>query len=87
MVRLVAHLKLGDYELNDELIGRLSDHHRGVFVVGKPGSGKTTFAQAIAAHLDETVGAMVKTMEAPRFASSSESDTIRSTGRKFGENR
>ena len=66
VVRPVAHLKLSDYELNDELIGRLSDHHRGVFVVGKPGSGKTTFAQAIAAHLDETVGAMVKTMEAPR---------------------
>ena len=66
VVRPVAHLKLSDYELQDELIGRLSDHHRGVFVVGKPGSGKTTFAQAIAAHLDETVGAMVKTMEAPR---------------------
>ena len=66
VVRPVAHLKLSDYELNDELIGRLSDHHRGVFVVGKPGSGKTTFAQAIAAHLDESVGAMVKTMEAPR---------------------
>ena len=66
VVRPVAHLKLSDYELNDELIRRLSDHHRGVFVVGKPGSGKTTFAQAIAAHLDESVGAMVKTMEAPR---------------------
>ncbi|HJO42602.1 MAG TPA: ATPase, T2SS/T4P/T4SS family, partial [Candidatus Thalassarchaeaceae archaeon] len=57
---------LSDYELPDELIRRVSDHHRGIFVVGKPGSGKTTFAQAIAAHLDETVGAMVKTMEAPR---------------------
>ena len=39
VVRPVAHLKLSDYELNDELIRRLSDHHRGVFVVGKPGSG------------------------------------------------
>ena len=66
VVRPVAHLRLDDYELPEELIRRLSDHHRGVFVVGKPGSGKTTFAQAIAAHLDETVGAMVKTMEAPR---------------------
>ena len=66
VVRPVAHLKLSDYELPDELIRRVSDHHRGIFVVGKPGSGKTTFAQAIAAHLDETVGAMVKTMEAPR---------------------
>mgnify|MGYP001483804569 FL=1 len=66
VVRPVAHLSLADYELDPRLIKRLSDHHRGVFVVGKPGSGKTTFAQAIAAYLDEEVGAMVKTMEAPR---------------------
>ena len=31
-------------------------------MVGKPGSGKTTFAQTIAAYLDEEVGAMVETM-------------------------
>jgi len=66
VVRPVAHLSLSDYELDPRLIKRLSNHHRGVFVVGKPGSGKTTFAQAIAAYLDEEVGAMVKTMEAPR---------------------
>ena len=66
VVRPVAHLSLSDYELDPRLIKRLSDHHRGVFVVGKPGSGKTTFAQAIAAYLDEEIGAMVKTMEAPR---------------------
>lgn len=66
VVRPVAHLKLSDYDLDQRLVARLADHHRGVFVVGKPGSGKTTFAQAIAAHLDEEVGAMVKTMEAPR---------------------
>ena len=66
VVRPVAHLKISDYNLNDELMNRLKDHHRGVFVVGRPGSGKTTFAQAIAAYLDSEVGAMVKTMEAPR---------------------
>ncbi len=66
VVRPVAHLSLSDYELDPRLIKRLSDHHRGVFVVGKPGSGKTTFAQAIAAYLDEEIGAMVKTMESPR---------------------
>jgi len=66
VVRPVAHLSLADYELDPRLIKRLSDHHRGVFVVGKPGSGKTTFAQAIAAYLDEDIGAMVKTMESPR---------------------
>ncbi len=66
VVRPVARLSLDEYEIAEDLVDRLSDHHRGVFVVGKPGSGKTTFAQAIADHLDETVGAMVKTMEAPR---------------------
>ncbi len=66
IVRPVAHLKISDYDLNPELMSRLKDHHRGVFVVGRPGSGKTTFAQAIAAYLDSEVGAMVKTMEAPR---------------------
>ena len=66
VVRPVAHLSLSDYDLDPRLSKRLADHHRGVFVVGKPGSGKTTFAQAIAAYLDEEIGAMVKTMEAPR---------------------
>tara|TARA_B100001559_G_C16493328_1_gene619498 strand:- start:516 stop:1865 length:1350 start_codon:yes stop_codon:yes gene_type:complete len=66
IVRPVAKLSLGDYEIDPKLISRLSDHHRGVFICGRPGSGKTTLAQAIAEYLDEDVGAMVKTMEAPR---------------------
>ena len=66
VVRPVANLQLSDYKLDDELVNRLSNHHRGVFVVGKPGSGKTTFAQAIASYLDSEMGAMVKTMESPR---------------------
>jgi len=66
IVRPVAKLSLSDYEIDPKLIDRLSDHHRGVFICGRPGSGKTTLAQAIAEYLDEDVGAMVKTMEAPR---------------------
>ena len=66
IVRPVAKLSLDDYEIDPKLISRLSDHHRGVFICGRPGSGKTTLAQAIAEYLDEDVGAMVKTMEAPR---------------------
>ena len=66
IVRPVAKLSLGDYELDQRLIDRLADHHRGVFICGRPGSGKTTLAQAIAEYLDTDVGAMVKTMEAPR---------------------
>jgi|TARA_B110000263_G_scaffold82824_1_gene72497 ATPase len=66
VVRPVANLKLSDYQLDQELINRISNHHRGIFVVGKPGSGKTTFAQAIATYLDTDMGFMVKTMESPR---------------------
>ena len=66
IVRPVAKLSIGEYDIDPKLIARLSDHHRGVFICGRPGSGKTTLAQAIAEYLDEEVGAMVKTMEAPR---------------------
>ena len=66
IVRPVAKLSLGDYNLDERLIERLRNHHRGVFICGRPGSGKTTLAQAIAEYLDTDVGALVKTMEAPR---------------------
>ena len=66
VVRPVAKLSLPDYEIPEALLKRLGDHHRGIFISGRPGSGKTTLAQAIAEHLDEDIGAMVKTMEAPR---------------------
>ena len=66
IVRPVAKLSLNEYQLDPRLVERLADHHRGVFICGRPGSGKTTLAQAIAEYLDTEVGAMVKTMEAPR---------------------
>lgn len=66
VVRPVAKLSISDYNLDERLIARLSNHHRGVFICGRPGSGKTTLAQAIAEYLDTDVGALVKTMEAPR---------------------
>ena len=66
VVRPVAKLSLSDYDLEPKIVERLSNHHRGVFICGRPGSGKTTLAQAIAEYLDDDIGAMVKTMEAPR---------------------
>ncbi len=66
IVRPVVKLSLDHYQLDQRLIDRLSDHHRGVFISGRPGSGKTTLAQAVAEYLDDQMGAMVKTMEAPR---------------------
>ena len=62
IVRPVAKLSLSDYDLDPKIIERLSDHHRGVFICGRPGSGKTTLAQAIAEYLDDEIGAMVKTL-------------------------
>jgi ATPase len=64
-VRPVTKLKLGDYHLEPELVRRLEDFYRGVLISGRPGDGKSTFAQAVAEHLAKK-GAVVKTMEQPR---------------------
>jgi ATPase len=64
-VRPVTRLALEDYALHDELRTRLREHSRGIFISGPPGSGKSTFAQAVADFL-QGLGVLVKTMESPR---------------------
>jgi ATPase len=64
-VRPTGKPKLEEYGLEAEVVKRLEDYHRGVIISGRPGDGKSTFAQAVAEHLARR-GAVVKTMEQPR---------------------
>lgn len=64
-VRPVFKAHITDYDLPEEILGRMEGKSRGVFVAGPPGSGKSTFAAAVAEHL-HAMDRVVKTMEAPR---------------------
>jgi ATPase len=58
-------LRLEDYNLNEKIIERLKEKSEGIVIVGKPGSGKTTFAQALAEYY-LSMKKIVKTVESPR---------------------
>jgi len=64
-VRPITSLKLSDYTLSDKLKKRLEKRAEGILVVGPPGAGKSTFAQALA-EFYANMGKTVKTMEHPR---------------------
>ncbi len=64
-VRPVIKAHLDDYDLPDTVRERIEGRAKGVFVAGPPGSGKSTFAAAVAEHL-HGMNRVVKTMEAPR---------------------
>ncbi|BFI73348.1 ATPase [Nanoarchaeota archaeon] len=65
IVRPVKILKLEDYNLPEKIIDRLKEKAEGIIITGKPGSGKTTFAQALAEYYN-SMKKIVKTIEAPR---------------------
>jgi len=64
-VRPITKKHISDYKLERDLLDRIEGKSRGVFVAGPPGSGKSTFAAAVAEHL-HGLNRVVKTMEQPR---------------------
>ena len=65
VVRPIVKAMLDDYKLADKLKQRLAEKADGVLIAGPPGSGKSTFAAALAEFYEEK-GKIVKTMESPR---------------------
>ncbi len=64
-VRPIKSLKLEDYKMSEKLKKRLEKKAEGILIVGPPGAGKSTFAQALA-EFYASLGKTVKTMEHPR---------------------
>ena len=65
VVRPIKKLNLASYSLHETLLKRLKEKARGIIVAGETGSGKSTFAQAVAESYAQQ-GKVVKTVESPR---------------------
>ena len=64
-VKPLLKMKLEDYNLSTSLIDRFKRSAEGILIAGPPGSGKSTFASALAEFYKDQ-GKVVKTMEKPR---------------------
>jgi ATPase len=64
-IRPIVKLHLDDYQLSTKLMNRLESRAEGILVSGSPGSGKSTFAAALA-EFYSSQGNVVKTLEQPR---------------------
>jgi len=65
VVKPVKKLVLSDYKLSPEVIELMEDKAKGILISGSPGSGKTTFAQALIEKYVEK-NKIIKTLESPR---------------------
>ncbi|MEO2154872.1 MAG: PINc/VapC family ATPase [Nanoarchaeota archaeon] len=65
IVRPVKKLKIEDYNLDERIIKRLKERAEGILVAGAPGSGKSTFIQALIDFYYRE-GKIIKTLESPR---------------------
>jgi ATPase len=64
-IRPIKKLKLSDYKIPEEILKRVKTKARGLLIAGEVGSGKSTFAQAIAEQYAKD-GKITKTVESPR---------------------
>ncbi len=64
-IRPITKLSIEDYRLSPKLMKRLETRAEGILVSGSPGSGKSTFAAALA-EFYSSQGNVVKTLEQPR---------------------
>ncbi len=64
-IKPITKLSIEDYDLSPKLMKRLETRAEGILVSGSPGSGKSTFAAALAEFYSRQ-GNVVKTLEQPR---------------------
>lgn len=64
-IRPIIKLTIDDYKLDSKLMNRLETRAEGILITGSPGSGKSTFAAALAEFYSQK-GNVVKTLEQPR---------------------
>lgn len=65
VVKPTMKLKIEDYKLTPETFDLLKNKSKGILISGAPGSGKTTFAQALIGVYHEE-HKIIKTLESPR---------------------
>ncbi|TXT56810.1 MAG: putative KH and PIN-domain containing protein [Candidatus Thorarchaeota archaeon] len=64
-IKPITKLDIKDYHLSTKLMKRLETRAEGILISGSPGSGKSTFAAALAEFYSKK-GNVVKTLEQPR---------------------